>query len=211
LTRILIPAAAPCSNFGMRLIGRAIAAFALTGMSPVASWAQAAAAPAAGAASPSASPAPAARRPGRVPDAILPGFEALADGSTRLFVVLSQPVRYDAKVGRGVVTYVLKGARVDRRNNYNPLVTVHFNTPVTTARLLPHGRDLWFVVTLRADVQPTVTMDAAKDGGAVMRIEFPKGDYLPSAPSGEAAAGAPGSPAASADAGAPPDTGRPGP
>ena len=123
--------------------------------------------------------APMARTRSSTPDAILPGFETLADGSTRLFVLMSQPVKYEAKPARGTLTYVLKGAHVDKRNNYNPLVTVHFNTPVTSARLVPHGSDLWFVVDLRAQTTPTVTMDAAKDGGAMLRIEFPKGDYLP--------------------------------
>ena len=123
--------------------------------------------------------APVARAHAGTPDAILPGFETLADGSTRLFVLMSQPVKYEAKPARGTLTYVLKGAHVDKRNNYNPLVTVHFNTPVTSARLVPHGADLWFVVDLRSNTTPTVTMDAAKDGGAMLRIEFPKGDYLP--------------------------------
>ena len=119
--------------------------------------------------------------------AVMPGFETLADGSSRLFVELSKPVTYDTKVARGSVTYVLKGTRVLRHNNTNPLVTVHFNTPVTTARLIPHGHDLWFVVELRADVQPTVSMDAGKDGSAVMRIELPKGNYLLAPPAGAAA------------------------
>lgn len=137
--------------------------------------------------------APRPRSPGRTahasqaPDAILPGFETLADGSTRLFVQLTRPVKYDVKPARGVLTYVLKGAYADKRNNFNPLVTVHFNTPVTSARLVPHGRDLWFVVDLRANVTPTVAMDSTKDGGAMLRIEFPKGDYLP----GQGAAPAP--------------------
>src|SRR5260370_39720657 len=115
------------------------------------------------------------------PDALMPGFETLADGSTRLFVELSQPIAYSAKVGHGAITYVLKGAHVNRRNNYNPLVTVHFNTPVTTARLSPHGKDLWFVIALRANVNPNVTLDATKEGGAILRIEFAKGDYIPRA------------------------------
>ncbi|HEY8040462.1 MAG TPA: hypothetical protein VIF15_11740 [Polyangiaceae bacterium] len=131
----------------------------------------------------------------QTPDAILPGFETLADGSTRLFVELSKPVPYETKVAPGTLTYVLKGAHVDRRNNFNPLVTVHFNTPVTSARLAPHGKDLWFVVDLRASVQPNVVMDAAKDGAAMLRIEFPKGDYLPAQAHVPAAAPA-GSPAA---------------
>lgn len=129
---------------------------------------------------------------------VVPGFETLADGSTRLFVELSEPIKYEAKPGATVFTCVLKGAHVDRRNNYNPLVTVHFNTPVTTARLVPHGPDLWLVATLRAKVDPAVTMDATKDGGAILRVEFPKGDYVRNPPP---AAAVPGSaPAGDGDA-----------
>jgi hypothetical protein len=113
------------------------------------------------------------------PGAIMPGFEMNADGSSQLFVELTKPVQYDTKASRGSIVYVLKGAQVEKRNNFNPLVTVHFNTPVTSARLVPRGKDLWFVVDLRASVQPTVTMDAAKEGGAVLRITFPSGSWLP--------------------------------
>ncbi len=109
----------------------------------------------------------------------VPGFEPLADGSSRLYVQLSKPVTYATRTAPRSIIYVLQGAHVGRWNNTNPLVTVHFNTPVTEARLVPHGKDLWFVVSLRANVQPTVTMDAAKEGGAMLRIDFPKGDYLP--------------------------------
>jgi hypothetical protein len=113
------------------------------------------------------------------PAGAVPGFETLADGSSRLFVELTRPVTYETRAGKGTVTYVLKGARVSRQNNTNALVTVHFNTPVTSARLVPHGHDLWFVVALRATVQPTVSMETGKDGGVVMHIELPKGQYLP--------------------------------
>ena len=192
----------------MRVTWRAIAVFALFGGSPAVSLAQGASPPAAAASgrSPAKSAVGPTRGRSRTPDAILPGFETLADGSTRLFIEFSQPVTYDAKVSPGAITYVVKGARVDKRNNYNPLVTIDFNTPVTSARLMPHGRDLWFVVALRADVQPTVTMDAAKEGGAVLRIEFPKGDYVPSTPALPSSDSIP-APPASAGA-APPPTGR---
>jgi hypothetical protein len=112
-------------------------------------------------------------------DAQMPGFETRADGSTRLFVQLSKAVSFDARSSPSAVTVVLKGARVDRRNNQNPLVTVHFNTPVTSARLVPHGRDVWFVVDLRANVQPATSMVATKVGSALLSMEFPKGQYLP--------------------------------
>jgi hypothetical protein len=148
-----------------------------------------------------------ARSSGAGPDAVMPGFETLADGSTRLFVDLSKPATYDTKQGRSAITYVLKGVRVDRRNNQNPLVTIHFNTPVTSARLVPHGRDLWFVVDLRAIVLPTTTMDADKDGAATLHVAFPKGDYLPSHPTGSlsSTASSDASRASSPQSGAPPN------
>jgi hypothetical protein len=136
--------------------------------------------------------------------AVVPGFETLADGSTRFFVELSRPVQYEAKATPAIFTCILKGAHVDRRNNYNPLVTVHFNTPVTSARLVPHGADLWLVAALRSKVTPDVTMDATKDGGAMLRVEFPKGDYVrgapaPPAPDPDATSGDQDSPGDGAD------------
>jgi hypothetical protein len=113
------------------------------------------------------------------PGAVVPGFEMLGDGTTRVFVQMPKAATYTAKAGPNSVTYVLKDVQVDKRNNYNPLVTVHFNTPVTSARLVPHGKDLWLVVALRAKVQPTAALQAAKDGGSVLQLDFPKGDYLP--------------------------------
>jgi len=109
---------------------------------------------------------------------VIPGFETLADGTTRVFVQLPHQVTYAAKPSKGSLVYVLKGIHADRRNNLNALVTVHFNTPVTSARLVPHGGDLWLVMELRASVQPSVAMDGTKDGGAMLRVEFPRGDYL---------------------------------
>ncbi len=116
---------------------------------------------------------------------VIPGFETLADGSSRVFVQLPKAASFMQNpkgAPKGSLVYVLKGVHVDRRNNLNSLVTVHFNTPVMSARLVPHGGDLWLSIALRARVQPTVAMDPTKDGGAMLRVEFPKGDYLSGAP-----------------------------
>jgi hypothetical protein len=134
---------------------------------------------------------------------VIPGFETLADGSSRVFVQLPRQVAYASKAAKGSLTYVLKGVRIDRRNNLNALVTVHFNTPVSSARLVPHGSDLWLLIELRANVQPTVAMDATKDGGAMLRVEFPKGDYLSGAPALVPMAAAPTGPAPSGTTPAP--------
>jgi hypothetical protein len=111
--------------------------------------------------------------------AVLPGFDTYADGSSRLFVELTQQVAVAEKHAPGTVTYVFKGTHVNLSNNLHSLVTVHFNTPVTRARLVPKGGDLWFVVDLRANVQPTWKVESAKDGGAVFHVDFPAGNYLP--------------------------------
>lgn len=113
------------------------------------------------------------------PVATLPGFELLPEGGSRLFVQLTANVQVAEKTVAGGVTYVLKGAHILKRNNENALVTVHFNTPVTRARLLPAGGDLHFVVDLRQNVKPTWKLVPAKDGATVLQIDFPGGDYLP--------------------------------
>jgi hypothetical protein len=120
----------------------------------------------------------------------LPGFEQTADGGSRLFVQLSQSVPVEERKAQGSITYVLKGASPRVWNNTNALVTVHFNTPVSRARLVPQGADLLFIVELRAAATPTWKMVESQDKSAMLQIDFPKGDYLPTTTSsnGEAAA-----------------------
>lgn len=112
------------------------------------------------------------------PIATLPGFEMLPEGGSRLFVELTKPVQVDERHARGKLVFVLHGAHVAVRNNENPLVTVHFNTPVTRARLVPAGHDLHFVVDLRAAVTPAWKTNAGKEGSFVLTIDFPKGTYV---------------------------------
>jgi|GEM_PF-1176635 len=146
-------------------------------------------------------PAAAARRPATArasgrhaagPHASYPGFEQLPDGGSRLFVHLSQSVPVEERRAQGSVTYVLKGAHVRVHNDTNALVTVHFNTPVATARLVPHGADLHFVVSLRGSSTPTFKVQDAQDKTATLTIDFPQGDFS----GGEVTATAPAEPGA---------------
>ena len=139
----------------------------------------------------------------RGPEATLPGFETLADGTTRLFVQLTKTVPVEERKAGGTVTYVLKGAHVGIWNNTNALVTTHFNTPVTRARLVPHGADIFFVVELRANVAPAFRMAATKDGTAMLQVEFTKGDFLNGGPSTISSAQATPAPSATTPAPAP--------
>ncbi len=112
------------------------------------------------------------------PIATFPGFEQLPDGGSRVFVTLSSQVPVEERKAQGSVTYVLKGAHVQLHNNTNALVTVHFNTPVSRAKLVPSGNDLLLVIDLRAAAQPTWKMNEAQDKTAMLQVDFPKGDYL---------------------------------
>jgi hypothetical protein len=111
------------------------------------------------------------------PLATFPGFEQLPDGGSRLFVQLSQNVPVEERRGTGQITYVLKGAHVRVHNDTNALVTVHFNTPVSTARLLPSGNDTLLVVNLRATSTPTFKMQDNQDKTSTLMIDFAKGDF----------------------------------
>jgi hypothetical protein len=102
------------------------------------------------------------------PIATLPGFEALPDGGSRV----------EERRGANAITYVLKGAHVMKRNNTNPLVTLHMNTPVASARLVPAGSDLEFVVALRAAGTPTWRVTQSNDGASRLEIDFPKGTFV---------------------------------
>ena len=77
------------------------------------------------------------------------------------------------------LTYILRGTEVVQRNNENALVTVHFNTPVVKARLVPAGKDLRLIIEMRADVTPTINVVPTKDNGAMLHIDFAPGSYLP--------------------------------
>lgn len=111
------------------------------------------------------------------PLAVFPGFEQVPGGGSRLWVHLTQQVPVEERRAPGTITYVLKGAHVRVHNDTNALVTVHFNTPVTRARLVPRGADLHFVVELRADVQATHRFQQNEDKTSTLLIDLPAGNY----------------------------------
>ncbi|MBX3230175.1 MAG: hypothetical protein KIT84_24920 [Labilithrix sp.] len=127
---------------------------------------------------PAAGAAPRVRYKSSGPTVAMPGFEQTSDGASRFFVQLSQSVAVEERRAQGSVTYVLKGASPRVYNNTNALVTVHFSTPVSRARLVPAGKDLLFVLDLRAAASPTYKVTETADKGAQLTIEFPKGDWF---------------------------------
>jgi len=107
-----------------------------------------------------------------------PGFELLEGGGSRFFVELGQAVPVEQRKAKGAMTFVLKGARNAFRNNENPLVTEHFNTPVRRAKLVPSGKDLLFVFDLREDVGATQRVVTTNEGHAMVQIDFGPGSFV---------------------------------
>ena len=110
-----------------------------------------------------------------------PGFQAEGQGS-RIFIQTSRPVSVQESRGPSRIIYRLPNAVISTRNNRNPLVTAHFNTPVTQAYLRRAGRDVELVILLRAEVQPNVSNAPGDNGLQFVFIDFPGGNWLPDGP-----------------------------
>lgn len=118
-----------------------------------------------------------------------PGFHLTSDGGSEVMVefskVLPAPVEHRAK---GSITYVFKGARITKHNNSNPLITVHFNTPIAIARLVPKGGDVHLVIELRggAEALPSTGIRAGTEGaGAQFFAKFAPGHFIDEAAEGD--------------------------
>lgn len=102
-----------------------------------------------------------------------PGFMMHEDGSSSFFVQTSKPVQVTSHKSEGRFELVLSHTRVHLKNNFLPLETQFFDTPVTRATVERAGKKgVVMVFELREDVTPTVTQKKGKDGFNYVFIEF---------------------------------------
>lgn len=111
------------------------------------------------------------------PVALFTGFRVLPDGGTRVFVDLSSRVAVTKREAQGELTYTLKGARLAAKNNKNALVTTHFNTPVSRARLVPVDDDIELVIELRTETSPSHRILRRDGEVAQLQVDFPAGTF----------------------------------
>jgi hypothetical protein len=109
--------------------------------------------------------------------ATFPGFRILPDGRSRIYVELSKSVTVEEHRTDQAITYTLHDAQVLVRNNKNALITTHFSTPVSRARLVPAGNDLNLVLDMRKAANATHQVVPGENGAARLEIDFPAGDY----------------------------------
>lgn len=119
--------------------------------------------------------------PGDAPVVTWPGFQVLADGSTRVFVQTSIEVKPELKRdGESRWLVLLPGVSLPNGNARLPLDTQYFNTPVKTTRIKPHGKQgVAVILELRTKSVPKVRTERAPNGYFFTYIEFEPGNYLP--------------------------------
>lgn len=118
-----------------------------------------------------------------------PGFRMLPDGSSVVWLSVTEPVPIESEVGRRSARFLLKGARVGVKNNLNPLITTHFPTPLERAQLVREKAGAALVLKFREDVEITHRSSQGPDG--VMLLEVPIPRRRASGPSASSAAGHP--------------------
>jgi hypothetical protein len=112
-----------------------------------------------------------------IPEGVLmltwPGFMMHEDGGSCFFVQTSEPVQVTSQKSDGRFALLLHHTRVHLKNNYRPLETEFFDTPVTRATVQRAGKKgVVMVFEMREDVTPTVTQKKGKDGFNYVFVKF---------------------------------------
>ena len=122
-----------------------------------------------------------------------PGFQMIpGNGGSRVFVqilkgstidAVDQPVRIDDppfKVGPNTLVYRFPESIVLLKNNYNPLISKYFNTPVLKAKMKRFKKRVYLVIELRTAVSPLREKFLPYQNDLYFFfIEFESGSYLP--------------------------------
>ena len=102
-----------------------------------------------------------------------PGFMMHKDGSSCFFVQTSQPVKFGTQKSEGRLELVLHNTQVHLKNNFLPLETEFFDTPVTRATVQRKARtDVVMVFEMREDATPSITQKKGKDGFNYVFVKF---------------------------------------
>ncbi len=102
-----------------------------------------------------------------------PGFMMHKDGGSCFFIQTSQPVEVATQKSEGQFELVLRNTQVYLKNNYLPLETQFFDTPVIRATVQRKAaKDVVMLFEMREDVTPTITQNKGKDGFNYVFVKF---------------------------------------
>ncbi len=102
------------------------------------------------------------------------GFQQFEDRRVRLFVHLTaEPGGVSRRDEGRALAFVMGETDVGVRNNENPLVFEHFDTPLLRAQLHPAGSDVELRISLRNDVELTHHLERRDDGEVLLQVDVP--------------------------------------
>ena len=105
-----------------------------------------------------------------------PGFTSSPDGRSRVFIQTTKEVRYRIKEKtKKRIVVEFKKASIYLGNNHNPLVTTHFNTPLSKAFFKKRKKNLELVLELKSFSEPSFSQKLDQDGYYYFFIDFPSG------------------------------------
>jgi hypothetical protein len=111
--------------------------------------------------------------PAGAPVASSPTFQRLDDGSSRIWVEVSEKVDVTENKAQGRLVYRLRGAFAPGATSQLPLVTGWFSTPVDRAHVIQQGPDVDLVIELRRPSESTQRV-IETPRGMVLQVDFPR-------------------------------------
>lgn len=106
-----------------------------------------------------------------------PGFFMTADGGSRVFLQTTAPLSYKQKITKNKIILTFKNTKVHLSNNQNPLVTLHFNTPVKKIYLKKRKKHTELILEMKIKTEPTISQSTDADGYSYLFVDFPMGQY----------------------------------
>jgi hypothetical protein len=119
------------------------------------------------------------------PVATLLGFEAIADGGSRIYVELSESVTVTQHEAQGQIVFVLDGVQIKTGNTENALELYYHSTPVLRAKLRrakpdkkdkkakKGANDAELILEMKAAAKPTHKLVEGRKGTYRLEIDFP--------------------------------------
>ena len=107
-----------------------------------------------------------------------PGFIMRPDGGSRIFLQTTHQLEYTQTTKKNRTYLQFTDASIHLSNNQNPLVTIHFNTPVRRAYLKrKHKKKVDLVIEMKVAATPSITQYVDQDGYNYLIVDFPPGEY----------------------------------
>ncbi len=101
------------------------------------------------------------------------GFQAHADGSSQLWVDMTERCNVRVTQKGMSLVYLIEGAKIRIRNNENPLRAEYFSANVLSAKLDGTKQGVTFTVTLRTATETRYRIVDQATGTASLQVEVP--------------------------------------